>query len=34
MISRGDSTNAEWAMLEPLLPSANNRCGRWRDTTR
>jgi transposase len=31
MISRGDLTDAEQAMLEPLLPSTNNRCGRWRD---
>ncbi|UOB15897.1 IS5 family transposase [Streptomyces sp. HP-A2021] len=30
-MSRGDLTDAEWAMLEPLLPSTNNRCGRWRD---
>ncbi|MFJ9822227.1 IS5 family transposase [Streptomyces sp. NPDC101151] len=21
----------EWAVLEPLLPVSNNRCGRWRD---
>jgi transposase len=31
MISRGDLTDVEWAVLEPLLPSTNNRCGRWRD---
>ncbi|MFF0013142.1 IS5 family transposase [Streptomyces sp. NPDC005374] len=24
-------TDAEWAVLEPLLPVSNNRCGRWRD---
>ncbi|MEU2723313.1 IS5 family transposase [Streptomyces smyrnaeus] len=31
MTSRGDLTDVEWAVLEPLLPSTNNRCGRWRD---
>ncbi|MGW2412994.1 IS5 family transposase [Streptomyces tubercidicus] len=31
MLSRGDLTDAEWAVLEPLLPVSNNRCGRWRD---
>ncbi|MGW3571098.1 transposase [Streptomyces sp. NPDC000941] len=31
MISRGDPTDGEWALLEPLLPTSNNRCGRWRD---
>ncbi|MFI1865508.1 transposase [Streptomyces jumonjinensis] len=31
MISRGDLTDVEWAVLEPLLPATNNRCGRWRD---
>ncbi|MEU8976720.1 IS5 family transposase [Streptomyces monashensis] len=29
MSSRGDLTDDEWAVLEPLLLS-NNRCGRWR----
>ncbi|WP_398854109.1 IS5 family transposase [Streptomyces lateritius] len=24
-------TEAEWQRLEPLLPTGNNRCGRWRD---
>ncbi|WP_406403902.1 transposase [Streptomyces uncialis] len=24
-------TGGEWAVLEPLLPVGNNRCGRWRD---
>ncbi|MBQ0865730.1 transposase [Streptomyces sp. A73] len=24
-------TDVEWAVLEPLLPSTSNRCGRWRD---
>lgn len=28
---RGDLTEAEWRRLEPLLPTGNNRCGRWRD---
>ncbi|MGW7695444.1 transposase [Streptomyces asiaticus] len=27
----GDLTDDEWAVLEPLLPKSNNRCGRWRD---
>lgn len=31
MMSRGDLTDAEWAVLESLLPVSNNRCGRWRD---
>ncbi|MEV8129128.1 IS5 family transposase [Streptomyces sp. NPDC085944] len=26
----GDLTEAEWRHLEPLLPTGNNRCGRWR----
>ncbi|MFF4410823.1 IS5 family transposase [Streptomyces sp. NPDC001404] len=30
-MSRGDLTDDEWAVLEPLLPLSNNRCGRWRD---
>lgn len=31
MLSSGDLTDEEWAVLEPLLPKSNNRCGRWRD---
>ncbi|NED84046.1 transposase, partial [Streptomyces sp. SID11233] len=31
MMSRGDLTDAEWAVLGSLLPVSNNRCGRWRD---
>jgi transposase len=31
MMSRGDLTDSEWAVLEPLLPVSNNRHGRWRD---
>ncbi|MFI9293694.1 transposase [Streptomyces gardneri] len=31
MLSRGDLADGEWAVLEPLLPVSNNRCGRWRD---
>jgi CspA family cold shock protein len=31
VISRGDLTDDEWALLKPLLPVSNNRCGRWRD---
>ncbi|WP_438487628.1 IS5 family transposase [Streptomyces sp. S186] len=31
MLSGGDLTDDEWAVLEPLLPVSNNRCGRWRD---
>lgn len=31
MLSRGDLTDDEWAVLEPLLPKSNSRCGRWRD---
>lgn len=30
-MSRGDLSDAEWALLQPLLPVSNNRCGRWRD---
>ncbi|WP_406708172.1 IS5 family transposase [Streptomyces halobius] len=30
-MSRGDLTDGEWAVLKPLLPVSNNRCGRWRD---
>ncbi|WP_443061362.1 transposase [Streptomyces sp. NBC_00414] len=28
---RGDLTEAGWRRLEPLLPTGNNLCGRWRD---
>jgi transposase len=31
MVSRGDLTDDEWALLKPLLPVSNKRCGRWRD---
>lgn len=31
MLSRGNLTDDEWAVPEPLLPASNNRCGRWRD---
>jgi transposase len=31
VLSRGDLTDDEWAVLEPLLPRSNSRCGRWRD---
>ncbi|MFC9825364.1 IS5 family transposase [Streptomyces erythrochromogenes] len=31
MTGRGDLTEVEWQRLEPLLPTGNNRCGRWRD---
>lgn len=31
MTGRGDLTATEWRRLEPLLPTGNNRCGRWRD---
>lgn len=31
MLSRGDLTDGEWAVLAPLLPGSNGRCGRWRD---
>ncbi|WP_436850886.1 transposase [Streptomyces avermitilis] len=31
MLSRRDLADGEWAVLEPLLPVSNNRCGRWRD---
>ncbi|WP_436846542.1 IS5 family transposase [Streptomyces niveus] len=34
MTGRGDLTEAEWRRLEPLLPTGNNRCGRWRDHRR
>lgn len=27
MLSRGDPTDGEWAVLDPLLPVSNNRCG-------
>ncbi|MGW7639881.1 IS5 family transposase [Streptomyces decoyicus] len=27
----GTVTDAEWAVLAPLLPTSNNRCGRWRN---
>ncbi|MFD4482690.1 IS5 family transposase [Streptomyces sp. NPDC058471] len=30
-MGRGDLTNAEWARLEPHLPSAGRRGGRWND---
>ncbi|MGP3947914.1 transposase [Streptomyces sp. 7N604] len=30
-MNRADLTDAEWAVLEPLLPVSNNRCGRRRD---
>jgi transposase len=30
MMSRGDLTGGEWAVLEPLLSVSDNRCGRWR----
>ncbi|MGX1668648.1 transposase [Streptomyces sp. NPDC055400] len=30
-MSRGDLAAGKWAVLEPLLPVSNNRCGRWRD---
>lgn len=28
---QGDLTDGEWAVLAPLLPRSNSRCGRWRD---
>lgn len=28
MLSRGDLTDGEWAVLDPLLPVSNNRYGR------
>lgn len=31
MLSRGDLTDTEWAVLAPLLPTSSNRCGQWRD---
>ncbi|GGT93193.1 MULTISPECIES: transposase [Streptomyces] len=32
MLSRGNLSNDEWAVLEPLPHQGNNnRCGRWRD---
>lgn len=31
MGSRSDLTDAQWELLEPLLPVSNGRCGRWRD---
>ncbi|MEV5880396.1 transposase [Streptomyces sp. NPDC052101] len=31
MLSRGDLTDDDWAVLEPLLTVSNNRRGRWRD---
>jgi transposase len=31
MEGRGELTDDEWALLEPLLPVSNGRCGRWRD---
>jgi transposase len=31
VLSRGDLTDDEWAVLKPLLPRSNNRCGRWWD---
>ncbi|MFI6207492.1 transposase [Streptomyces sp. NPDC051041] len=31
MLSRGDPTDEEWAVTEPLLPVSCYRCGRWRD---
>jgi len=34
MPSRGDLTDGEWAALEPLPPTSNNRCGRWHDHRR
>ncbi|GHB10415.1 hypothetical protein GCM10010305_61580 [Streptomyces termitum] len=27
----GELTEAEWRRLKPLLPTGDNRCGRWRD---
>ena len=29
VVGRGDLTNAEWAVLEPLLPVGGRRGGRW-----
>ena len=31
MTGRGDRSEAEWRVLEPLLPVENGRHGRWRD---
>ncbi|MFD6150311.1 IS5 family transposase [Streptomyces sp. NPDC060243] len=31
VLSRGDLTDDEWSVLEPLLPTSTGRCGRWRD---
>ncbi|GAA2930629.1 IS5 family transposase [Streptomyces enissocaesilis] len=31
MIRRGESTDAAWARIMPLLPRSNGRRGRWRD---
>ncbi|WP_307082748.1 transposase [Streptomyces canus] len=28
---KGALTDGEWAVLAPLLPRSNGRCGRWRD---
>ncbi|MFJ8197056.1 IS5 family transposase [Streptomyces sp. NPDC096152] len=30
-MSRGALKDGEWALLEPLLPASNDRCGRWRE---
>ncbi|GAB3329437.1 hypothetical protein GCM10027452_01850 [Micromonospora halotolerans] len=30
-MARGDLSNAEWVVLEPLLPTQAARGGRWRD---
>jgi transposase len=30
-MGRGDLTNAEWVRLEPHLPAARLRGGRWSD---
>jgi transposase len=30
-MARGDLSNAEWAVVEPLLPAQPARGGRWRD---
>src|SRR5687768_1743110 len=30
-MARGDLSNAEWAVLEPLLPAQPARGGQWRD---
>src|SRR5256886_13799223 len=31
MVGRGEWTDKAWAAIEPLLPKANARHGRWRD---